>query len=548
VGATATREDARALNLWSAAAIVALALLGFFVFPGHTYLQADTQIYVPFLEHLQDPGVLGRDLLARNPPAHFTIYDETALWAARATGLDLETVLAAEQILFRALGLVGVFLIAAALGFERRLALLVTAAFSLGAVIVGPSVLTIEYEPIPRAFAIPLVLLAAGLAANGRTVAAGTVAALAVLFHPPSAAAFCVVFLCVAWWRRSVLPLVPLAAAVLALLVTAQTGGFFGRIAPEVERIQRFRASYNWVSMWPHGLFRQYVFLWLFSLGAYLRVRKLAPRDAQILLLGLPLTGLLSIPVSYLLLEKLKWIAGPQIQPARAVLFVTAFAVILGAAAAMEAVRRGRVWESVLWLVPVFAVPAQGRVLEILWPDLSLPLIRTRVLVVLVLAVLTAFAAWAVASRRRWCAAAAALAALVPFYALPQWAKVRNYGRLGGADMDRLISWAGSATARDAMFLFPDAGRGLDPGLFRAKARRALYVDWKSGGQANFEESFAREWWSRWQKSGAGEAVFADLGRYRALGIDYIVLKPAHRLAGAQAVFEDAGFVVYRCW
>jgi hypothetical protein len=536
------------VNLWSAAAIVALALIGFFVFPGHTYLQADTQIYVPFLEHLQDPGVLGRDMLARNLSAHFTIYDETALWAARATGVDLETVLAAAQILFRALGLAGVFLIASALGLERRPALLVTAVFSLGAVIAGPSVLTIEYEPIPRAFAIPLVLLAAGLAARGSTMAAGLAAALAVLFHPPSAVAFCAVFLCVAWWRKSVLPLVPLAAAVLALVATAQTGIFFGRIASDVERIQRFRASYNWVSMWPHDLFRHYVLLWLFSLGAYLRVRKMAPRDAQILLVGLPLAGLLSIPVSYLLVEKLKWIAGPQIQPARAVLFVTAFAVILGAAAAMAAARRGRIWESALWLVPVFAVPAQGRVLDILWPDLSLPLIRTRVVVVLVLAVLAALAAWAVDSRRRWSAAALALAALVPFYALPQWAKVRNYGRLGGADMDRLVAWVGSSTAHDSMFLFPDAGRGLEPGLFRAQARRALYVDWKSGGQANFEESFAREWWSRWQKSGAGEAVFPDLGRYRALGIDYIVVKPAQRLAGAEPVFEDAGFAVYRCW
>ena len=36
--------------------IVALTLLGFFAFPGHTYLQSDTQIYVPMLEHIWDPS------------------------------------------------------------------------------------------------------------------------------------------------------------------------------------------------------------------------------------------------------------------------------------------------------------------------------------------------------------------------------------------------------------------------------------------------------------------------------------------------------------
>ena len=33
------------------------------------------------------------------------------------------------------------------------------------------------------------------------------------------------------------------------------------------------------------------------------------------------------------------------------------------------------------------------------------------------------------------------------------------------------------------MFLFPDVGHDLYPGIFRALSERALYVDWKSGGQ-----------------------------------------------------------------
>ena len=42
---------------WSAAlAVLALTSISFFVFPGHTILQADTQIYIPILERLADPS------------------------------------------------------------------------------------------------------------------------------------------------------------------------------------------------------------------------------------------------------------------------------------------------------------------------------------------------------------------------------------------------------------------------------------------------------------------------------------------------------------
>ena len=34
--------------------IAAFTWLGFRVFPGHTYLQSDTQIYLPMLERLED--------------------------------------------------------------------------------------------------------------------------------------------------------------------------------------------------------------------------------------------------------------------------------------------------------------------------------------------------------------------------------------------------------------------------------------------------------------------------------------------------------------
>jgi len=50
----------------------------------------------------------------------------------------------------------------------------------------------------------------------------------------------------------------------------------------------------------------------------------------------------------------------------------------------------------------------------------------------------------------------------------------------------------------DAVFLFPDAGRSLSLGVFRSEALRAVYVDWKGGGQVNFNRPFSEEWWRRW--------------------------------------------------
>jgi hypothetical protein len=70
-------------------------------------------------------------------------------------------------------------------------------------------------------------------------------------------------------------------------------------------------------------------------------------------------------------------------------------------------------------------------------------------------------------------------------------------------------------------------------------------VDWKSGGQVNFLKGFAPEWWSRWQKTGAGTYPGAGLALYRSLDIDYIVLERRHRLDGSAPVFENARFAAY---
>jgi hypothetical protein len=94
------------------------------------------------------------------------------------------------------------------------------------------------------------------------------------------------------------------------------------------------------------------------------------------------------------------------------------------------------------------------------------------------------------------------------------------------------------------MFLFADAPRGLDAGVFREEALRAVYVDWKGGGQVNYLSDFGEQWWFRWQQTLAKKFSPADLPRYEALGVRYVVLRAEHRVATAPA-FENSRYVVY---
>jgi len=550
-------------------AVVGLTLLSYFVFPGRTWLQADTQIYVPILERLWDPAVLALDPVAQRPHVAFTIYDEVALGLRRLTGLPFHAILTAQQLLFRALGIFGVYLIGTALGLSLRGALLTAATFSLGATVVGPSVLTLEYEPVPRGFAGPLVLLALGLAGHGRDLGAGIAATLAFLYHPPTAAAFWAVYFVLALWpsppavmTRRIAGLLPLAlgAALLLLLSRLQPGisepqMLFDRLDPELERLQRWRASYNWISLWDAAWLRQHVLLWLVSLAAFWRVRRAGAFrtrgpgawpviDLEFFLLGLPLAGLLCVPLSYWLLDHMKWAVIAQLQPARNLMYLMALSALLAVAAAAKAGEQKRWWESVLWLVVVYAIPAHMRLLQFSATAFSTPLARQRVAVVLGLA---AFAALALNARIRGAVAGAltAAAAVAPFFVIPQLGNVQNYPRLHHKELDELAAWARANTASSSVFLFPDAGRELFPGIFRAKALRAVYVDWKGGGQVNFLRGFARQWQERWQRTMEGGFRPARLPVYEACGADYLVVRRPRSLPGRTPAYQNERYVVY---
>ncbi len=530
----------------------ALALVSFFVFPGHTWLQSDTQIYAPILEHLRDPEVLKNDILVRRPHVSFTVYDEVALGAARVTGLEFKTILQLEQLLARALGIWGAYLTAAALGLPSAASFLVAAIFALGATIGGPTVLTLEYEPVPRGFAVPLMVLAIGLAAHGRDLGAGIAGAAGFLIHPPTVYPFWAVYFLLTLWpskpevmRRRIFALVPLMAAVIVLLLASrhqagagETQVFFTRLDALQEKLQRWRAPYVWISIWWPAWLAHYAVLYGLSLAAYFRVRRSASLDLRFFLIGLPLLGMLSMAASYYLLEKALWALLPQFQPMRALLFVTLAACLLASVCGAQAALKGRIWEAIPWFAVPYLIPVNMR----LWPVRG----WNRWAVALSLAAAASLALWLFARSRRWGVAAVAAVCLAAFPAIPHWGKMLNFPQLHSPESDQLAAWARTTTPRDAVFLFPDARRDLDPGLFRAQALRAVYVDWKGGGQVNYLKELGEVWWQRWQATMEPPYRPGNLARFRGLGVDYIVIKPRNREKAVQPVFENSRYVVYR--
>jgi hypothetical protein len=241
----------------------------------------------------------------------------------------------------------------------------------------------------------------------------------------------------------------------------------------------------------------------------------------RVLVLGLGILGVASMPISWLLLEHWRWALVPLLQPMRALLFVALMMQFLTAAAGAKA---RRPLEAVAWFALAYLIPLQ-------------PLTWNRLVLALALAALTALALW---RTPRF----APVAAVLAFFAIPTLGGVVNYPRLHTPELAQLSAWARASTPPDAVFLFSDAAHGLDPGIFRAEALRAVYVDWKSGGQANYLQDFGNEWRSRWQQTMARRFTPADLPKYEGLGIGYVVLQGKNRLPQA-AVFENGKYTAY---
>ncbi|MBI3278280.1 MAG: hypothetical protein HYZ57_00390 [Acidobacteria bacterium] len=541
----ATRAQLLALVLVA----LGFAAISYFWFPGHTILQSDVQVYLPILERLWDPAALAKDIMASRPHVTWTIYDEVAIALRWITGLGFEPVLLFQQFVYRAVFFLGFVLVAAACGLSRWHSVLVAAIASLGATIAGPAVLTVEYEPNPRGFALPFLALSLGLLAQARYGWAALAGGVALLFHPPTAAAYVVLFAAVLGTSRRFRALLPLAGCVAVLLLFAalQTGvtegqDLFGRIDPALEKLQRLRGGYNYVSIWIGRWWRHYALLLAAAFLAYWRIRQATPPMLRVFFVGLPLIGVLSLPFSYLLLERAKLFVIPQFQPGRYLLFVVLFVVVLSSIAAVRAAQARRTAESVFFFLMALLPPFTPAVLDLLFPRSSSPLVWKRLALASGLALAAAVAVRLSALRPRWAPAVILLAALLPHAVIKPLGQVRNYPVLHSAELNALSQWGASSTPRDAVFVFADAGQALEPGVFRARSLRAVYVDWKAGGQVNFQRAFAREWWRRWQSV---EKV-QPLERYRELGIDYVVFQKQQRPAGVQPVYANQKFGVYK--
>jgi hypothetical protein len=288
--------------------------------------------------------------------------------------------------------------------------------------------------------------------------------------------------------------------------------------------------------MWPPAVIAHHAIVFGALAAAAARLRRDISLELGLFLVGLPILGIFSMPASWLLLERWKWALVPQLQPMRSLLFVSLSMVILTTAAGLRASTNRQRWEAAGWFTLAFVLPLDSLLFG--------PLPWRRALLAVVLGVVTAGLVRASELRAGRLAPAAALAPLLAFFAIPAFGDVENYPDLHTAGLRELSEWARTSTAQDAVFLFPDAGRSLEPGMFRSDALRAVYVDWKGGGQVNFLRSLGERWWERWQKTMAPRFRPALLAGYRGLGIDYVVLRPEHRL-GRKPVFENRQFVAY---
>jgi hypothetical protein len=533
--------------LWLCLALAAIGWLEFEIFPGHTYLHSGTQIYLPMLERMDSPGYLSRDLVATNPNVSYTIYDEVTLFLHREARLGFQRALEGQQFIFRLAGLIGVFLLARATGLADMFSLLIAGLVNCGALLSGPAVYTVNTEPVPMAFACGATLLAAGLLATAKPLLSALAGAIALLYDPIIAAPFWAIVVLAFFFDREcrkmlrpILPILLVSVLLLANLAqlqpqmaTDQT--LFARLSARAAELQQSRTPYAWFFPWRHEIW-QYLALAVFGAWAAARIWPRLNRLTRWLVAGMGLAGIVSVFCTYLLVD-CAWLAiAAALQPSRMLVFTVLFTSLLCGLAAMEAVTRRRGWEALGWFAVVAALPLNAQLFDFL-RIFEAGHIARLALCLAVAAVLT----YAAHSKRL--VPTAFLATILTLAAI-------DSARLFPSDESRksvieLATWAEQNTWGGSLFLFPDAGRELYPGVFRARSRRALWVDWKSGMLAASFQPVALEWFDRWQGSMEGGFSRKRLESLLPLPIDYYVVKSAHRLPGMRTAFRNQEFYVY---
>jgi len=532
-------------------AVAAIVWLGFSVFPGHSYLYGETQIYVPVMERLAQPGFLSRDLVAIHPYVTYTIYDEVTLFLHQVFHLNFQMALAIQQVLCRAALVSGIFQLASAAGLDDVFALLVAALFQLGATLAGPAVSTIAREPTPTAFAFGLVLLAIGLFAKRRVLLGGLSGGIALIYDARITSAFWIAVLFLIVFDRKLRPFFKVTLAellifvlLLANLAQLQPGAAGSQITweriPEwLAKLQQYRTGYVWVSSWAGQYLVQYVAIWICAVWAIARIWPILNRQTRWFLLVLPAAGILSVGLSYAGIELMRNMAFAQIQPAQNLLFTVAVASISCSIAAIRAARAQMLWEAMLWLIVVFAIAINSSIFDFLRPT------DFRQAGAILLCLVLAFGLATLAQRLAGSLVSVAtfLPPLAAAFAIP--ALLPQTVNINVIPLNQLADWAEANTWGSSLFLFPDSPHSLEPGYFRAKSRRGLWVDWQGGVLADYSEEAASEWLSRWKQIDVGRFIPPDLEQLLPLEIDYYVLQRPHALRNVKPVFENSRYVVY---
>ena len=585
--------------------LILIVLFSYYFYPGASICEEDTQIYLPILLKAQDASLLKNDLITQHPHTAFTLFDELVQFMSGFFGLSLPSAMIVLQLISRGLLVTGFFLCFRALRFAKEIALTLAGLMMLGGAIPGAQILIVEYEPVPRGIAFCLTLLGLALVTRQRVLEGTLLACLGFLIHPSTTVPFWIGWVTVLQlnWRafssgeRLSAAGLPVVAALLLTLAALgpslgeQSRHFLKFIDPEWEALLKLRTPYVFVSEWSRCDFYLLsgagLILWL----AWRRCRLVTPRLLRSFVVATGLWGPMMVVVSWVLLDYFKLALFPQLQPARALIFMVVFMLILSWTAAARGLAADPFkLENHLWVFSTLSFSLDRTLLLVLWPLLGLEILKNSLMeknpseeqrnwirgsFVLIQLLLVLFAAtkpcglellsWATAKE-----VSVAMALSVGLGVL--LARGRTWHKLGylylptstillfvvlpivlrkpASTPDRgeirdLADWAKSATPIDSVFLFPDVGRDKSPGVFRYYASRAVYVDWKSGGQVNFSRSFAREWWERWENT-MGGLPKTEIQGLNGKGIDYLVTQKPHSIADLKPVYETRTLEVYR--
>ena len=306
----------------------------------------------------------------------------------------------------------------------------------------------------------------------------------------------------------------------------------FSRVSPQLAAFQRTYTPYLYVGSWAKGDLYQLLALSVFGLWAAARCWPLLSAHFRWLVLGSSFCGLLSIPVSYLLLDVSHFAWAARLQPARMLLFTTASSALLFGLAGMRATLLRSGWEALGWFSLLFMLPVSTE---------SRQLIQFAIALALAASLTGLLLRFAFGSARFLTLAAPAFASL----ALTQVPGLRPPTIPFRESINKMAEWADGGTWGSSVFLFADADRAGYPGVFRAQSRHALWVDWKSAQGVAFSETAAARWQERWDQTMANGFSAERLESLLPMPIDYYVLKRQDQLANSPSVFANRDFVVY---